>query len=144
MGIARFTPAILADNLDLVLPRSWKGEKFVGWRGGQAAPPADGSLPVGGGSGGGGNMPPKAGWVALFWSEVSLLEAATVPALGEWPLLPVTTGELVSCSMLQQVVRACPSMLNEVKRRGLDVAMAAVERAEGEAEARDEVSWVDA
>ncbi|CAM9871897.1 unnamed protein product, partial [Laminaria digitata] len=89
MGISRFTPAFLAANLDLVLPRGWKGEKFVG---------------IGGwGGGGGGNVPPKAAWLALFWSEVSLLDVATIEGLGQWPLVPITTGELVSCSMLQQV-----------------------------------------
>lgn len=97
MGIIRCTPAVLADNLDLVLPRGWKSEEFVDWRGGQSASPA---------AGGGGNFPPKAGWIVAFWGEVSLLEAATIPSLGRWPLLPITTGELVSCSMLQRVRQA--------------------------------------
>lgn len=88
MGIVRFTPALLADNLDQVLPRGWRGEKFVGWGGGSSAA----------GSGG-----PSATWLSLFWNEVSLLDVASVPGLGQWPLVPITTGELVSCSMLQQV-----------------------------------------
>lgn len=112
MGIVRCTPAIIADNLDMVLPRGWKDEKFVGWRGGQAVPPAaaaadnSGNPPGragGAGAGAGGNVPPKASWMALFWSEVSLLEAARITSLRRWPLLPITTGELVSCSILQQV-----------------------------------------
>lgn len=88
MGIVRFTPALLADNLDQVLPRGWRGANFVGWEGGSAA----------GAEGG-----PGATWLALFWSEVSLLDVASVPGLGQWPLIPITTGELISCSMLQQV-----------------------------------------
>ncbi|CAN0554932.1 unnamed protein product, partial [Ectocarpus sp. 12 AP-2014] len=123
MGIVRFSPALLAENLDQVLPRTWRGEKFVGWGGGSAAAQSGG---------------PKASWLALFWTEVSLLDVASVPGLESWPLVPITTGELVSCSMLQQVVRACPSMLNEVKKRGLEVALAAVERAEKAADERDE------
>lgn len=108
MGIVRFSPALLADNLDQVLPRGWKGEKFVGWGGGTAGGP---------GGPGGESRGPKAAWLALFWSEVSLLDVASVPGLGQWPLVPITTGELVSCSLLQQVwwwwgpivarVRAC-------------------------------------
>lgn len=104
MGIVRCTPAVLAESLDLVLPRGWKDEKFVDWRGGQSARPAAAGNDSSSASGGsGGNLPPKAGWVVAFWGEVSLLEAATIPSLGRWPLLPITTGELVSCSMLQQV-----------------------------------------
>lgn len=38
-----------------------------------------------------------------------------------------------------QIVRACPSMLNEVKMRGLGVALAAVKRSENAADERDEV-----
>lgn len=103
MGIVRFSPALLADNLDKVLPRGWRGEKFVGWGGGTAG---------GEGGVGGDSRGPKAAWLALFWSEVSLLDVASVPGLGHWPLVPITTGELVSCSLLQQVsvvarVRAC-------------------------------------
>lgn len=74
----------------------------MGWRGGQPLPASaaeSGSI----GEGGGGNAPPKAGWLALFWSEVSLLDATTVEALKHWPLLPIATGELASCAMLQQV-----------------------------------------
>lgn len=41
-----------------------------------------------------------------------------------------------------KVVRACPSMLNEVKRRGLAVALSSAERADAEADARDEVCWL--
>lgn len=32
-----------------------------------------------------------------------MLDADTVAALKPWPLLPITSGELASCSMLQQV-----------------------------------------
>lgn len=104
MGISRFTPAFLVANLDLVLPRGWKGERFVGWNGGAQHPPSPAEFGAGGWVGGGsGNVPPKAAWLALFWSEVSLLDVATVEGLGQWPLVPITTGELVSCSMLQQV-----------------------------------------
>lgn len=98
MGIVRFSPALLADNLDQVLPRGWKGEKFVGWGGGTAGNPGGG-----GGGAGGESRGPKAAWLALFWSEVSLLDVASVPGLAQWPLVPITTGELVSCSLLQQV-----------------------------------------
>lgn len=38
-----------------------------------------------------------------------------------------------------KVVRACPSMLNEVKKRGLALSLAAVQRADAAADARDEV-----
>lgn len=104
MGISRFTPALLAANLDQVLPRGWKGERFVGWKGGAQHSPAQAEFGAGGWVGGGsGNVPPKAAWLALFWSEVSLLDVATIEGLGQWPLVPITTGELVSCSMLQQV-----------------------------------------
>ncbi|CAN0181896.1 unnamed protein product, partial [Hapterophycus canaliculatus] len=63
-----------------VLPRGWRGTNFVGWQGGSASGAAGG---------------PGATWLALFWSEVSLLDVASVPGLGQWPLIPITTGELV-------------------------------------------------
>ncbi|CAN0280307.1 unnamed protein product, partial [Scytosiphon promiscuus] len=128
MGIVRFTPALLADNLDQVLPRGWRGAKFIGWEGGSAAGAAGG---------------PGATWLARFWSEVSLLDVASVPGLAQWPLIPITTGELVSCSMLQQIVRACPSMLNKVKMRGLNVALATAARADKAADERDEKELQD-
>lgn len=107
MGIERFSPALIADNLHLVLPRNWRGEKFAGWQGGKSTPPtatASGNGPPSATAAGrGANAPPKAAWVASFWREVSLLEVATIPGLEHWPLIPITTGELVSCSMLQQV-----------------------------------------
>lgn len=40
----------------------------------------------------------------------------------------------------RQIVRACPSMLNAVKMRGLGIGLAAVRRAEAEADERDEAS----
>lgn len=103
MGIVRFSSRLLAENLNLVLPRGWRGENFVGWNGGHPTPSS--STRGGSGMGSGGNAPPKASWLARFWSEVSLLEASTVPGLEEWPLLPITTGELVSCRLFQQVKR---------------------------------------
>ena len=106
--MVRFTPSILADNLHLVLPRAWKGEKFVDWRGGQpqaasgAQPQAASGAHHGNSSSTIGNDVPRAGWLALFWTEVSLLDVAAVQGLDQWPLLPITTGELASCSILQQ------------------------------------------
>lgn len=99
MSIVRLTPAGLAQSLHLVLPRSWKGKEFVDWRGGRPLPAESGDI----GEGRCRIAPPKAWWLALFWSEMSMLDADTAAALKQWPLLPVTTGELVSCSMLQQV-----------------------------------------
>lgn len=112
MGIVRFTPAVLAENLDLVLPRSWKGENFVGWSGGQSTVATDGSAAGGSAASSGRNLPPKAGWIARFWREMPLLEVPSVPGLGEWPLLPITTGELVKCSLLPQVGSQTDSLAN--------------------------------
>lgn len=102
MGVERFTPSLLAENLHLVLPRSWKGEKFVCWRGGQSQANSGNN---------GGNDVPRAGWLALFWTEVSLLGIHNTPGLEQWPLLPITTGELVSCSMLQQARKRLEGVL---------------------------------
>ena len=76
----------------------------MGWKGGAQHSSLPAEVGAGGwGGGGSGNVPPKAAWLALFWSEVSLLDVATIEGLRQWPLVPITTGELVSCSMLQQV-----------------------------------------
>lgn len=100
----RFTTSLLAENLHLVLPRSWKGEKFVCWQGGQSR--------ANSGNNNGGNDVPRAGWLALFWTEISLLDIHSTPGLEQWPLLPITTGELVSCSMLQQARKILGGVLS--------------------------------
>ncbi|CAN0364519.1 unnamed protein product [Discosporangium mesarthrocarpum] len=95
MGIRRFSKEILAESLHLVLPRGWRNETFVQWD------QAPGNSR--GGSGGGGT-PPTPLWLAAFWREISFSDVSGLPALAKWPLLPITTGELVSCSFLPQVL----------------------------------------
>ncbi|KAG5176706.1 hypothetical protein JKP88DRAFT_265343 [Tribonema minus] len=139
VGIVKLTPRRLAAMACEMLPQEWKGKKFVQWRtdvtteyldettqheeaGGGAAPAAPaavaGPQPFVGG-------PVSQEWVAAFWREVPMSDAALVAALHEWPLVPITTGELASCSLAPSIFRACPGAIHADTQRRLDAAAAA-------------------
>jgi len=90
MGFAVFSPTVLANNIAEVLPRSWRNECFVKWD-----PVNDPSVP-------------SYFWLASFWKQVSLLDLHPVDnQFRQWPLLPTTSGELLSCSSVQLAVKLC-------------------------------------
>ncbi|CAM9304031.1 unnamed protein product, partial [Heterosigma akashiwo] len=55
MGFAVFSPSVLANNMNEILPRAWRNEQFVKWD------------PENGTEG------PSRVWLYKFWQEVSLL-----------------------------------------------------------------------
>ena len=112
LGVVKFSPAILAAHVHHVLPPAWKCENFVVWRqgggGGEERKSGVGGGPGGRGAGGGGalsvNEGPSAEWMKLFWSEVSISDPASVNLFHAWPLIPIRSGELVSCSLASSVL----------------------------------------
>ena len=74
---------MLSANLHLVLPRHWKGAAVV-----------PGYMRDGGGL-------PQPGWFRTFWAFVG---ADNMHLFSQWPVIPLTTGELVAASALAKVL----------------------------------------
>jgi len=89
MGLTEFSPAVLANALGDILPRAWRNQKCVKWD-----PLNDRSAP-------------SHFWLYSFWKHVSLHDHDSVEQFRQWPLLPTTSGELISCSSSQIVLRLC-------------------------------------
>merc|ERR1712232_1023162 len=68
------------------LPRSWKGKDF--------APNNQDSF--------------SKLWLCQFWREVSIWDDQSLRLFGPWPLIPLTTGELVSCANARFIMSFFP------------------------------------
>jgi hypothetical protein len=85
MGLKRFSAAVLAANLHLLLPRHWKGSWTVQ---GYAGDVGQRGLP-------------EPQWLRAFWA---LIGPDNIHLVNQWPLVPLTTGELVSAASLPRVL----------------------------------------
>jgi hypothetical protein len=58
---------------------------------------------------------PSVEWITALWAQLGLQNMYTLAQtsdLAQWPLLPLTTGELASCSIINQLCWLSPGMLN--------------------------------
>ena len=83
MGLRRFSPAVLAAHMHMVLPRHWKGASTVGGYARDAA-----------------GLPPPS-WFRSFWAFVG---ADNMHLFNQWPVIPLSTGELAAAASLQTVL----------------------------------------
>jgi hypothetical protein len=53
---------------------------------------------------------PSVAWITALWAHIGLqnMYALAQNELSQWPLLPLTTGELASCSMITQLCWLAP------------------------------------
>jgi hypothetical protein len=57
---------------------------------------------------------PSVEWITALWAQLGLQNMYTLTQtsdLAQWPLLPLTTGELASCSLINQLCWLSPGML---------------------------------
>eukprot|EP00753_Platysulcus_tardus_P021952 PLAT9175.3.p1 GENE.PLAT9175.3~~PLAT9175.3.p1 ORF type:complete len:2055 (-),score=888.62 PLAT9175.3:62-6163(-) len=85
LNVQLLQPPTLAAKLRAELPLSWQSAPIVQWR-----PTAHGQ--------------PSRAWLAALWRFVSLRDRAAVAELADWPLIPTTSGELLSCSLAHAVL----------------------------------------
>ena len=100
LGLERFGPKTLAQNISKVLPSSWEGKDFVQWN------PDTQSVP-------------SKLWIYQFWKEVSFSNHDQVQLFRRWPLIPTTTGELASCGNARFILFICPLAIDESLKTSL-------------------------
>ena len=87
LNIVKFDSSILALHIGSVLPPSWKGKLRVVWD-----------------DPGGESGQPTHLWLRRFWSVVSITDERTVDLFKDYPLVPLCSGELLSCSLLNSTL----------------------------------------
>jgi hypothetical protein len=88
MGLRRFSPAVLAAHMHMVLPRHWKGAPTVsGYARGDAA-----------------GLPPPS-WFRSFWAFVG---GDYMHLFSQWPVVPLTTGELAAQALQAVLILPAP------------------------------------
>jgi sacsin len=122
MGITRLSTKEVAAAACEALPRAWKRAKFVAW--------TDGGPSGAGSSNRAGDTPPPPSpeWIAQIWRQIPLSDEGALSVLREWPLLPLSTGELASCSLLGNIFAACPSESSQRISQRIQSAIAAQSR----------------
>jgi hypothetical protein len=89
VGLDRFGPLVLSENLKYVLPPQWEGKDFVKWD------PA--------------SETPSKLWIYQFWREVRIYDVDSLHLFRRWPLIPTTTGDLASCGNAKFILAVSPS-----------------------------------
>ncbi|CAM9618016.1 unnamed protein product, partial [Phaeothamnion confervicola] len=119
LNIVRFGARAVALGVAETLPRSWRGASIVPWRSPSEMLPGSATAEP--------TMAPAA-WLAALWQEVAALDTGVMEALKSWPLVPLTTGELMSCGKWGETVRMCPSMADTALAAALTDLLAEDER----------------
>jgi len=87
LGITTFNPSILSYHIGSILPSSWKGKLKVAWN-----------------NPGGEDGQPTHLWLRRFWRVVDITDAGLVDLFSEYPLVPLCSGELLSCSLVNSAL----------------------------------------
>ncbi len=99
-----FSPTMLKEHLETQFPAQWKGCSVVSWTGeaGVPGPSSEGGVP-------------SPLWIFNFWKEVSYAGSAAADLFRGWPLIPISTNELLSCSLSAAVLYVSEMQLERDK-----------------------------
>ena len=96
VGILKFTPHLLSLHIGSTLPHSWRRQLKVQWD-----PTEEGH--------------PSHAWMKQFWSTVDVTDSRMVELFSDYPLVPLTSGHLLSCSLYTSALCIDPCRQNNAK-----------------------------
>jgi hypothetical protein len=98
LGITPFGPRVLALHIASSLPSNWRGKLKVSWTPGLRGQPTH-------------------LWMRYFWSVVDITNSMVVELFNDYPLVPLATGELLSCSLCTSALCVDASRQHNTKLR---------------------------
>ena len=101
LSITSFGPKIIAEQIETVLPDTWKGKDFVPW------------YPIDGTSNSKTSGPSQL-WLYNFWKEINIWDSDVMQQFSKWPLIPTQSGELASCGNLKYILSFYPKGVDKI------------------------------
>jgi hypothetical protein len=106
--IDTFSPSMLKEHIETQFPSQWKGCSVVSWTGEARVPSPSGDGGV-----------PSPLWIFNFWKEISYAGSVAADLFRGWPLIPISTNELLSCSLRAAVLYVSEMQLEREKHDSL-------------------------
>jgi hypothetical protein len=97
--IDTFSPAMLLSHVETSFPPNWKGRSVIAWSGEEmtSSSSKSGSSVLSGS--------PSPLWIFNFWQEINFAQISAADKIfSNWPLIPISSNELLSCSLSAAVL----------------------------------------